>query len=262
MDLRSRFATLTAAALLSCAHAPAETTSSTAPAASAAPDDAALVAAPDRTEGDRKLDPGRNPAGLLAFLGVRPGMRVGELVAGGGYTTELLARAVGPQGTVFAENPAFVVQRFAAKPWAERLERPVNKNVVRADRELEDPFPPEAKDLDLVVMYANYHDAVGLFKTDRAKMNSAVFAALKPGGRYAVVDSSARAGTGAAEVERLHRIDEDFVKQEVQAAGFKLERSDDFMRNPQDPRDWNASPTAAAEKRGTSDRFALMFVKP
>src|SRR5688572_26369346 len=85
--------------ILSCAHAPAE-----APApASAMPDYAALVAAPDRTEADRKVDPGRDPARLLKFLDVRPGMRVGDLVAGGGYTTELLARAVGPQGVVYAE---------------------------------------------------------------------------------------------------------------------------------------------------------------
>lgn len=253
------FAPLLAAAFLSCVHAPSSPPAS---ASASAPDYAALVAAPDRTEADRQMDPGRNPAGLLAFLGVKPGMKVGELVAGGGYTTELLARAVGPEGVVYAENPAFVLERFAAKSWPARLERPVNKNVVRADREMDDPFPPEAKDLDLVVIYAVYHDAVGLFRADRAKMNAAVFAALKPGGRYAVVDSSAKAGTGAAEVERLHRIDEDFVKQEVQAAGFKLERSDDFTRNPADTRDWNASPVAAAEKRGTSDRFALMFVKP
>ena len=259
MTLRSRsplIASVVSLLALSCAHAPAEAPSSS------APDYAALVAAPDRTEADRKTDPGRDPARLLKFLDVRPGMRVGELVSGGGYTTELLARAVGPRGVVYAENPPWVLERFAAKPWAERLARPTNKNVVRADLELDAPFPPEAKDLDLVVMYANYHDAVGLFKTDRAKMNAAVFAALKPGGRYAIIDSSAKPGTGAADVETLHRIDEEYVKQEVQAAGFKLERSDDFMRNPADTRDWNASPVAAAEKRGTSDRFALMFVKP
>lgn len=241
---------------VSCAHAPAS-----APAPSA-PDYAALVAAPDRTEDDKKLDPGRSPAQLLAFLGVKPGMKVGELVAGRGYTTELLARAVSPGGTVYAENPPFALQKFVGKPWGERLERPVNKDVVRCDRDLEDPFPPEVKDLDLVVTYANYHDAVGLFKTNTAKMNAAVFAALKPGGRYAVIDSSARPGTGAADVETLHRIDEAYVKKDVEAAGFKLERSDDFMRNPNDPRDWNASPNAAGEKRGTSDRFALLFVKP
>jgi len=238
--------------VLSCAHGPAPT---------ATPDYAALVAAPDRTDDDKKMDPGRSPAPLLAFLGVQPGMKVGELVAGRGYTTELLARAVSPGGTVLAENPPGALQRVG-KPWAERLERPVNKVVVRSDRDLEDPFPPEVKDLDLVVCYANYHDAVGIFKTNTSKMNAAVFAALKPGGRYAIIDSSARPGTGAADVETLHRIDEEYVKKEVQAAGFKLERSDDFMRNPSDPRDWNASPNAAGEKRGTGDRFALMFVKP
>ncbi|HYV44373.1 MAG TPA: SAM-dependent methyltransferase [Myxococcaceae bacterium] len=243
-------------AVLSCAHAPDATPAST------TSDYAALVAAPDRMDDDKKMDPGRSPAQLLAFLGVKPGMKVGELVAGRGYTTELLARAVSPGGTVYAENPPVVIQRFLGKSWGERLERPANKDVVRCDRDVEDPFPPEVKDLDLVVTYANYHDAVGLFKANTAKMNAAVFAALKPGGRYAVIDSSAKPGTGAADVETLHRIDEEYVKKEVLAAGFKLERSDDFMRNPSDPRDWNASPNAAGEKRGTGDRFALLFVRP
>src|SRR4051812_43144299 len=100
------YAPFLAVLLFSCAHAPAE-----APApASSTPDYAALVAAPDRTETDRKMDSGRNPAALLAFLGVKPGMKVGELVAGFGYTTELLARAVGPQGVVYAENTPLVIQ--------------------------------------------------------------------------------------------------------------------------------------------------------
>lgn len=261
MNVRSRASLIAfAVVVLSCAHTPGDSPSGGQ--GMATPDYAALVAAPDRTEADRKMDPGRNPAGLLAFLDVRPGMKVGEIQAGFGYTTELLARAVGPQGVVYGENSAFVLERFAAKGWAERLERPVNKNVVRLDREMDDPFPPEVKDLDLVVNYATYHDANGLFKTDVAKMNQAIFNALKSGGRYAIIDSSAKAGTGAADVQTLHRIDEEFVKQQVLAAGFKLDRTSDFSRNPADTRDWNASPVAAGEKRGTSDRFALMFVKP
>jgi predicted methyltransferase len=89
-----------------------------------------------------------------------------------------------------------------------------------------------------------------------------VFAALKPGGFYAIVDHSAAAGSGLKDVETLHRIDEDTVKQEITKAGFRLDAESDVLRNPEDPRDWNASPRAAAEKRGTSDRFTLRFVKP
>jgi len=98
--------------------------------------------------------------------------------------------------------------------------------------------------------------------TDRAKMNKAVYDALKKGGVYAIIDSSATAGSGTKDTDTLHRIDEDVVKKEVGAAGFKLAGSSDVLRNPDDKRDWNSSPKAAAERRGTSDRFTLRFVKP
>jgi predicted methyltransferase len=228
---------------------------------SAAISPADIVAATDRTDADRALDAGRKPAEFLTFLDVKPGMKVAELFAGGGYTTELLARAVGPSGVVFGQNTKFVLERFAAKPWAERLARPVNKNVVRADRELDDPLPPEATGLDLVVSNAIYHDTVWL-KADRAKMNGAVLRALKSGGAYVVCDSSAKAGTGIADAETLHRIDEQFVKEDVLKAGFTLAAESDILRNPADTRDWSASPGAAGEKRGTSDRFCYRFVKP
>jgi len=133
--------------------------------------------------------------------------------------------------------------------------------VIRVDREFHAPFPPEAKGLDLVVMNANYHDTVWL-DVDRAAMNRAVLAALKPGGAYVVIDSSARPGTGTNDAKTLHRIDEEVVKREVLEAGFKLAAEGNFLRNPADPRDWNVSPPAAGEKRGTGDRFALRFVKP
>jgi predicted methyltransferase len=64
------------------------------------------------------------------------------------------------------------------------------------------------------------------------------------------------------EVQTLHRIDEKTVIDEVTKAGFKLAGEGTFLRNAADPRDWNASPMAAGEKRGTSDRFVLKFVKP
>lgn len=222
----------------------------------------AIVNAPDRTDDDRKLDTGRKPAEYLAALMVKPGMKVGELVCGGGYTTELLARAVGPSGKVYGENPKWLLERFAEKPWSERLARPVNANVTRVDREPTDPFPPELNGtLDLVVINANYHDMIWQ-KVDTSKMNAGVLAALKPGGHYVVSDSSAKPGSGPEVAEQLHRIDEGQVKREVTQVGFKLVRSDDALRNPADTRDWNASPRAAAEKRGTSDRFILVFEKP
>ena len=221
----------------------------------------AAVDAKGRSTDDLALDAGRHPAETLAFFGILPGQRVAELGAGGGYTTELLARVVGPEGRVYGQNSPLILERFAEKPWSQRLGKPVMVGVVRLDRPFDDPFPPEVKDLDAVLIVLLYHDTVWM-KVDRAKMNRAVFAALAPGGVYGIVDHSAVKGHGVADVETLHRIDEQTVRDEVEAAGFTLAAEGDFLRNPSDPRDWNASPRVAAEKRGTSDRFVLKYVKP
>ena len=221
----------------------------------------AALDAPDRSDADKKLDAGRHSAELLAFFGVNQGMKVGELGAGTGYTAELLARVVGPSGAVYGQNSKFLLERFAEKPWSERLAKPVMKNVVRVDREFDDPLPPEAKNLDAVLMVLFYHDTVWM-RTDRPKMLRAIWNALKPGGVFGVVDHSGRAGTGVTEVETLHRIEEKVVRDEIQAVGFRLEAEGSFLRNEGDKRDWNASPMKAGEQRGTSDRFVLKFVKP
>ncbi len=220
-----------------------------------------VVEDPTRLESDQALDAGRHADELLAFLEVGPGLRMGEIGAGGGYTTELVARAVGERGRVFAENNRLALERFAAKPWADRLQRPATRNVVRVDREFDDPFPPEARDLDVVYVVLFYHDTVWM-GANRDRMNHAVFEALRPGGSYVIIDHSARPGSGTADAQTLHRIDEAFVIAEVERAGFKLHAIGDFLRNPADKRDWNASPRTAGERRGTSDRFALQFVKP
>ncbi len=255
------------AAQASAATAAAPAAAAPAPAPSAAPPDPelaryqALVDAPDRSSDDRALDAGRHPAQTLAFFGIAPGMRVAELAAGTGYTSELLARAVGPSGSVYAENPKFILTQFAESPWSVRLQKPVMGNVTRLDRELDDPFPANVHDLDAVLLVLVYHDTVWL-KVDRDKMNRAIFAALKPGGIYGIVDHSSRPGAGLQDVKSLHRIDEQTLRAEVERAGFKLAAEGDFLRNPSDPRDWNASPRAAGARRGSSDRFVLKFVKP
>jgi predicted methyltransferase len=220
----------------------------------------ALLDAPGRSENDRKLDAGRHPGELLAFLALKPGDRVAELGAGGGYTTELLARAVGPRGKVWAVNNAFLL-KFADKPWGERLKKPEMKNVVRVDRELDAPLPPDAKNLDAVVINLFYHDTVWM-GVERDKMNKAVFDALRRGGEYVVVDHSAPEGSGIEDVKTTHRIDELFVLRDVERAGFHHAGSGDFLRNQADTRDWNDSPPEAGERRGTSDRFVLRFIKP
>ncbi|MFN0252581.1 MAG: class I SAM-dependent methyltransferase [Kofleriaceae bacterium] len=219
------------------------------------------ITATDRSIDDRMLDAGRMPGEVLTFFKLAPGQKVGELFAGGGYTTELMARVVGETGKVWAQNTTEVLERFARKPWTERATKPVMKNVVGVERPTDDPFPPEATGLDLVITILNYHDFVWQ-KADTAKLNKAVFAALAPGGIYAIVDHSAQKNSGTRDTETLHRIDEDVVKKEVLEAGFELDGESEVLRHPDDPRDWNTSPRNAGDKRGTSDRFTLRFVKP
>lgn len=222
---------------------------------------ARAIAAEDRSAEDKELDAQRKPAELLKFFGVAPGQRVAELAAGKGYTTELLARVVGPGGQVYGQNSPFILKRFAEVPWSERLTTPAMANVIRVDTEFDDPLPEEASNLDAVFLVLFYHDTVW-FKTDRAKMNQAIFTALRPGGIYAIVDHSAKKGEGVRVAESLHRIEEQVLKDEILAAGFKLDAEADFLRNSQDTRDWSASPSTAGERRGESDRFVLRFVKP
>ncbi len=188
-------------------------------------------------------------------------MRVAEIGAGAGYTTELLARVVGPTGKVWAQNSELVLERFAERPFSERLRKPVMANVIRVDREFVDPLPPEAAELDAVVNVLFYHDTFWM-GVDRHRMNAAIYRALRPGGVYGILDHSARPGAGASEVQTLHRVDESLVRSEIEAAGFALAETADSWRNPADQRDWNAAPRQAGERRGTSDRFALKFVKP
>ena len=219
-----------------------------------------VVASPDRSEKDRERDAFRKPVELLGFAGVAPGMHVADIGAGGGYTTELLARAVGPTGAVVAQDTPNWDGPGLQKAWETRLAKPALANTKHVMRQWEEPLPPEATNLDVVTFIAAYHDVI-VEKGDENKLNRAVFAALKPGGVYIVVDNSARAGRGKEDCEPLHRIDEEVVKDEVQRAGFKLAGEASFMRNPSDTRDWNANP-GNDPRTHTQDLFVLKFVKP
>lgn len=218
---------------------------------------AAIVASADRTAADRKNDERRKPADLLAFIGVRPGMTAMDVSASGGYTTELLARAVGPGGKVIGQSlvPAAGPSAPPPAPFVERQKNPAFAHMSFVRRPFDDPVPPELKGkLDLVTFMFNYHD-MGHLKVDRDKLNRSVFDGLKSGGAYVVADHSGRAGTGISESGTLHRVEEAFVVKEVEAAGFKLAARGDFLRNPQDPRD-------VAEPAYPKDEFVLKFVKP
>jgi predicted methyltransferase len=223
--------------------------------AAPAPDYAAIVAAADRSEADRQTDPRRKPAQLLAFTGVRPGMKVLDMDAAAGYTTELLARVVGAGGAVYAQDAPGGSER-AKERFEARLRNPALKKVVHVERPFDDPVPPEVRDLDVITFFFGYHDTT-FMPVDRAKMNRALFAALKPGGVLVIADHSAKAGEGTSVAKSLHRIEETTLLREVEAAGFRLADRGDFLRHPEDPRDAIVFRPAVPV-----DEFVLKFEKP
>ena len=247
---------------------------------------AQIVASPDRSAADKTNDVRRKPEQVLAFIGIKPGMVALDLSAGGGYTTELLARAVGPNGRVYGQSaprpapgapvrapvapeggaaPAPMASAASAAPrptspqaLEARAKNPAVSHIVAVVQPFEAPVPAElaAGGLDVVTLMFNYHD-LGHMGVDRARMNRAVFAALKPGGIYVIADHSGRPGTGISEAGTLHRIEEAFLVKEIEATGLKLLAQGNFLRNPADPRDKN-TPNPPMPK----DEFVVKFVKP
>ena len=221
----------------------------------AAQDFTAIAAASDRTDADRTTDQRRKPQLLFQFAGVKTGMTVLDVAAGGGYSTEFLARSVGPTGKVYAQDQTTVSERAKAS-FDAREKTLALKNVVRVARPFDDPLPAEVANLDLVTLFFSYHD-ISFMAVDRAAMNRKIFAALKPGGSFVVADHSAKAGDGVNVAKSLHRIEEATLRSEIEAAGFKFVASGDFLRNPADPRD---KPVARPEQ--PVDEFVLKFQRP
>ena len=216
----------------------------------------AIIDNPDRSAADRETDKRRHPAQLLAFSGVQPGMSVLDVGTGRGYGAELIARAVGPDGSVIAQNDPIVFEKFLKGQWDPRFATPVMKNVKTVVRALDDPVPPGSGPFDLIMFVYQYHDTVWMGR-DRKAMNQALFNALKPGGQLILVDHAGNAGTGATQTDTLHRIEESVVKSEFAAAGFKLVDEAEFLRNPSDPRD---APFFKATV--PVDGFVLKYAKP
>jgi predicted methyltransferase len=221
-----------------------------------APDYEAIVAAPDRAEGDRQADVRRKPAKMLGFTGVQTGMKVLDMEASAGYSTELLARAVGPSGTIYAQDSAAVIERFVKDKFDIRAQKPVMKNVVHVVRDFDDPIPPDVRNLDLITFFFAYHD-ITYMPVDRTVMNKKMFDALKPGGYLVISDHSAKPGEGITVAKTLHRIEESVLRQEIEAAGFKLVAEADFLRNPEDPRE-----DRVFQPKIPVDEFLLKYQKP
>src|SRR5215469_16441987 len=219
------------------------------------PDYAAIVAAPDRSDADRKLDTNRAPAQWLAFIGAKPGTKILDNFAVYGWKAELLARAVAPSGKVYAQNSEAAFARVKDRLDA-RFKSPAANNIVSVVRPFEDPAPSDMHDFDLVTFFYAYHDVTYL-GVDRAKMIKAFYDALKPGSELVVGDYSAKAGAGTSVVQTLHRSDEALVRSEIEAAGFKLIDHGDFLRVAADARDTHSHSSAQPV-----DIYVLRFRKP
>ncbi len=231
-------------ALAGCSSVPADNPRAAAERAQA------VIASPIRTDQDRRMDASRRPAEFLPFTMVKPGMQVLDVAAGGGYTSQLMALSVGPTGKVWAQRVS------AGDAITKRLADAPQPNFVVVLRPFEDPVPEQTPPLDLITLVNNYHDITYL-PVDRDKMNQRLFAALKSGGRFVVVDHSAKAGADISSGKTLHRIDQAIVIAEVRKAGFVLEAEGDFLRDPADTRE-----VSSGDAKIPTDKFALRFVKP
>lgn len=224
---------------------------------------AEAVAAPGRPADMTARDANRRPAETLAFFGLAPGWTVVDIGAGAGYFTEIVARAVGPEGRVHATLPAAMYQgetRAALDGVAAR-----NANVELAIGPVT-AFDFPAHSIDLVLMSMIYHDAyfvsarLGFERQNPRDYLARVFAAVRPGGVIGVVDHVANPGGDTrAVVDALHRIDPAVVRADFEAAGFVLDGESDILRNPADNHGLEVFDPAI---RGRTDRFVMRFRKP
>jgi predicted methyltransferase len=229
------------------------------PAVAAAPAYVAkALADASRPKADTDVDAIRDPADTLAFAGVKPGMTVVELFPGGGYFTRPLSDIVGPKGKVIGvENAGW---KGAAEADRKAIAALPVKNVelqVKPFGQMD--LPPGGADLFWITQ--NYHDLkiAEYGQVDMAAFNKAVFAALKPGGTYFILDHQANPGITTAEIAKLHRVEKATVIAEVTAAGFKLAGEGKFLNRPGDDHTKVIFDKAI---QGKTDQYALKFVKP
>lgn len=228
-------------------------------AAAVPPHITAALADKGRPAEDPAKDAARKAGETVALLDVKPGAKVADLVIGGGYFTHILAAAVGPNGQVIAYQPAEFIQFQAS--YGENLKKvaAARPNVTPLSSSFGALDLPDG--LDAVLTVQNYHDLhLTPFPKDTAtKVNAEVFKSLKPGGVYLVVDHVAAPGSGLEAAMKVHRIEPSIVKQEVEAAGFKLESESAILRNPSDPHTASVFDPAV---RGKTDQFVMKFRKP
>jgi predicted methyltransferase len=208
----------------------------------------AVLTNTNRPDSERKLDPVRKPQEVMAFYGVKRADRVADLFAARGYYTAILSQLVGPEGIVYSANAAPRAELH------ERVKHPSMANVRVIDGPFDKVALPQDGSLDFVFIHLDYHEIAA---ATRAAMNRRVFAALKRGGSYGVVDHSAAAGRGDQDAKTLHRIEKALVIKDATAAGFRLAEEGNMLARPDDTRDFSVT-----KLRDRSDRFVLKFVKP
>jgi predicted methyltransferase len=204
----------------------------------------------------------RKPGEVIAFAGLKPGERVADFMPASGYFTRLFSRVVGAKGRVFAFTPTEELKNCSAEETAGIRAMAHDsrfRNVVYAMGPIETFVPP--MQLDMVWTSLNYHDLHDKFlgPANVAVWNEEVFAALKPGGVFLVIDHVAEPGSGLRDTERLHRIDPEAIKQEVEAAGFVFESKSDVLRNPADD---HTARSFDPVIKGHTDQIVLKFRKP
>lgn len=223
---------------------------------------AAAIANPDRSAADRERDERSQPEAVLGLLDAEPGDRVADIFGGGGYYAELIAGLVRPDGEVILQNNA------PYSKWVmEELQTKYIDNTVPGIRVLfseVDDLQLGNETLDAALMVMSFHDLYyynperGWDNTDVDSFLAQIYAALKPGGRLVIVDHAAAVGTGKSAAQNLHRIDEEFVRQQIESAGFSLAGSSDVLRNPADDK---SKLVFDKDVRGSTDRFIFAFAK-
>ena len=222
---------------------------------------AAAVANSDRPATDRQRDAARKPGAVIAFSKMRPGWIVADVIPGTGYYDRIFADVVGPKGHVYGFYPAELANFLdkARLPANGATPDPMFPNFTAFVAPVNDFDPPVP--VDLVWLSDNYHDLHDPFfaPADVARINAAVYKALKPGGIFLIVDHAAEKGSGLRDTNTLHRIDEASVKAEVEAAGFQLVGESEVLRNPADD---HTKQIFDPGIRGRTDQFVLRFRKP
>jgi predicted methyltransferase len=209
---------------------------------------------PDRSKAQRDRDPARKPAETLALLGMKPGDKVIEIASFGQYYTDIIAPLVGPKGHVWMYDLPYTEARFG-DPSRKFVAAHPNTEFKEVKYDEYDAYPSKV-DSVLVVLY--YHD-LSLNKVDEAVFNKKMFAALKPGGKYLIVDHKAAEGSGRRDSPTLHRIETKLIVDEVTAAGFKLIADTDILANPQDDKTKRVFDSGL---RGHTDQSVFVFQKP